>query len=95
MPYSLRIKDGTRSCTGDRSYSSSEDETDNKKGTENIVHSRIERFKGRILVGRPKIRWMDNRMDIRALKTVNWKRCARDRNKWMSVVEQAKTHTEL
>jgi hypothetical protein len=29
------------------------------------------------------------------MKIVNWKRCAQDRNKWESIVEQAKTHTEL
>jgi hypothetical protein len=47
-------------------------------------------------VGRPKIRWMDNVMkDIQAMKIVNWKRCAQDRNKWKAIVEQAKTRTEL
>jgi hypothetical protein len=38
-------------------------------------------------VGHPKIRWMDNVMkDIKAMKIVNWKRCAQDRNKWKSIV---------
>jgi hypothetical protein len=47
-------------------------------------------------VGHPKIRWMDTVMKgIRAMKTVNWKRCAQDRNKWKSTVEQDKTHIEL
>jgi hypothetical protein len=47
-------------------------------------------------VGRPKIRWMDNVMkDIQAVKIVNWKRCAQARNKWKSIVEQAKTCVEL
>jgi hypothetical protein len=33
-------------------------------------------------VGRPKIRWMDNVMkDIKAMKIVNWKRCAWEINK--------------
>jgi hypothetical protein len=33
--------------------------------------------------GCPRIRWMDNVMkDIQAMKIVNWKRCAQDRNKW-------------
>jgi hypothetical protein len=47
-------------------------------------------------VGRPKIRWMDNVMkDIQAVKIVKWKRCAQDRNKWKSIVEQAQTRTEF
>jgi hypothetical protein len=42
--------------------------------------------------GRPKIRWLDNVMkSIQAMKIVNWKRCARDRNKWKAIDEQAKT----
>jgi hypothetical protein len=32
---------------------------------------------------------MDNIMkEIQAMKTVNWKWCAQDRNKWKSIVEQ-------
>jgi hypothetical protein len=47
-------------------------------------------------VGCPKIRWMDNVMkDIQAMKIVNWKRCAQGRNKWKSIVEQAKTHIRV
>jgi hypothetical protein len=43
--------------------------------------------------GRPKSRCMDNVMkDIQTVKTGNWKRCAQDRSKWKSTVEQAKTH---
>jgi hypothetical protein len=39
---------------------------------------------------------MDNVMkDIQAMKIVNWKRCAQDRNKWKTIVEQAKTRIEL
>jgi hypothetical protein len=46
--------------------------------------------------GRPKIRWMDNVMkDIQAMKIVNWKRCAEDKNKWKSIEEQVTTHLEL
>jgi hypothetical protein len=38
-------------------------------------------------VGRPKIRWKNNVMkDIHAMKIVNWKRCAQDRNKRKSIV---------
>jgi hypothetical protein len=46
-------------------------------------------------VGCPTIRWMDNVMkDIQAVKIVNWKRCAQDRNRWKSIVEYAKTHIQ-
>jgi hypothetical protein len=47
-------------------------------------------------VRRPKIRWMNNVMkSIQAMKIDNWKRCAQDRNKWNSLVEQAKTHIDF
>jgi hypothetical protein len=47
-------------------------------------------------VGRPKVWWMDNVMkDIQTMRIVNCRRCAQDRNKWKSIVEQAKTHTEF
>jgi hypothetical protein len=46
-------------------------------------------------VGCPKIRRMHNLMkDIQAMKIVTWKRCVQDRNKWKSIVEQAKSHIE-
>jgi hypothetical protein len=32
---------------------------------------------------------------IQAMKIVNLKRCAQDRNKWKSTVEQAKTHMSV
>jgi hypothetical protein len=44
-------------------------------------------------VGRPKVKWMDIVMkDIQAMQIVKCRSCARDRNKWKSIVEQAKTH---
>jgi hypothetical protein len=44
-------------------------------------------------VGPLKIRSMDNVLeDIQAMKTVNWKWCAQDRNKWKTIVERVKTH---
>jgi hypothetical protein len=47
-------------------------------------------------VGRPKIRWLDNVMKgIQAMKIINWKIYAQDRNKWKSIIEQAKTHREF
>jgi hypothetical protein len=40
-------------------------------------------------IGRPKIRLMVNVMEgIEAMKTVNWKRWAEDRNKQMPIAEQ-------
>jgi hypothetical protein len=36
---------------------------------------------------------MDNVMkDIQEMKSVNWEKCAQDRNKWKSIVVQAKIH---
>jgi hypothetical protein len=32
---------------------------------------------------------------MQAVKIVNWKRCAQDRNRWKSAVEQAETQIEL
>jgi hypothetical protein len=47
-------------------------------------------------VGRPKIAWNDNVMiDIQAVKIVNRERFVQDRNRWKSIVEQAKTRIEL
>jgi hypothetical protein len=47
-------------------------------------------------VGRPEIRRMDTVMKgIQAMKIVKWKRCARDRNRWKSIVQQVRTHIEL
>jgi hypothetical protein len=44
-------------------------------------------------VGRPKIRWMDTVLKgIQAMKVVSCKRAGQDRNKYKSIVEQAKTH---
>jgi hypothetical protein len=57
-------------------------------------------YRCKLIASRPverlKIRWMDNVMrDIRAVNIVYCKRCAQDRNKWKSIVEQATTHVEL
>jgi hypothetical protein len=42
----------------------------------------------------PKIIWKDNVIKgIQVMKFANWKKCVWDRNKWKSVVEQAKTST--
>jgi hypothetical protein len=47
-------------------------------------------------IGRPKNRWDDDvRNYLKIMKVNNWKDCAKDRNKWKSVVEWAKTLTEL
>jgi hypothetical protein len=45
-----------------------------------------------IPVGRPKVRWMDDiKKDIETVEIVNCKTCAQNRNKWKSIIEQAKT----
>jgi hypothetical protein len=50
-----------------------------------------QREKWKLIASRPVGRQMDKVMKgIQTLKIVNWKRCAHDRNKWKSVVEQAK-----
>jgi hypothetical protein len=47
-------------------------------------------------IGRPKNRWDDDvRNYIKIMKVNNWKECAKDRNKWKSIVEWAKTLREL
>jgi hypothetical protein len=49
-----------------------------------------------IPVGRPNIRWMDNVMiDIQAVKIGNRERFVQNRNRWKSIVEEAKTRIEL
>jgi hypothetical protein len=47
-------------------------------------------YKWKLIVSRPvlrpKIRCMDTLMnDIQAVKILNWKTCARNRNKWKSI----------
>jgi hypothetical protein len=47
-------------------------------------------------VGRPEIRLMDTVMKgIQGMKIVKWKRCALDRNRWKSIVQQVRNHMEL
>jgi len=47
-------------------------------------------------IGRPKNRWdNDVRNDLKIMKVNNWKDRAKERNTWKSVVERAKTLTEL
>ena len=46
---------------------------------------------GRRLVGRPRLRWIDDlEDDLRQLKVRGWRRKAADRSEWTKVVEQAK-----
>jgi hypothetical protein len=47
-------------------------------------------------IGRPKNRWHNYvRNYLKIKKIYNWKGCGKDRNKWKSIAEQAKTLTEL
>ena len=46
--------------------------------------------------GRHKNRWDDDiKSDITIMKITNWKDCIRDRTKWKSLVEKAKTSLKL
>ena len=46
--------------------------------------------------GKPKIELFDDvRGDIKKMKISNWKRFVEDREEWIKIVEQAKTHLEL
>jgi hypothetical protein len=47
-------------------------------------------------IGKPKNRWDDDvRNDLKFMKVNNWKDCSKGRNKCKSIVERAKTLTEL
>jgi len=47
-------------------------------------------------IGRPKNRWDDDvKSDITRMKITNWKDCIRDRTKWKTLVEKAKTSLKL
>ena len=47
-------------------------------------------------LGRPKNRWEDDvRSDITRMKITNWKDCIRDRTKWKTPTEKAKTSLKL
>ncbi|KAG7311679.1 hypothetical protein JYU34_002732 [Plutella xylostella] len=48
---------------------------------------------GRRPVGRPRYRWSDAvEADLRELQVVDWRETALDRQKWRSLVSEAKTH---
>jgi len=47
-------------------------------------------------LGRPKNRWEDDvNSDITRMKITKWKDCIRDRTKWKTLVEKAKTSLKL
>jgi len=47
-------------------------------------------------LGRPKNRWEDDvKSDITRMEIANWKDCIRDRTKWKTLVEKAKTFLNL
>jgi len=47
-------------------------------------------------LGIPKNRWEDDvKSKITRMKIINWKDCIRDRTKWKSLVEKAKTSMKL
>jgi hypothetical protein len=51
-------------------------------------------YKWKLIASRPVGRWVDTVIKgIQMMETVNWKRCAQDRNRWKSIVEQANTQS--
>ena len=47
-------------------------------------------------LGRPKNRWEDDiKRDVTRMKITNWKDCIRNRTKWKTLVEKAKTSLKL
>ena len=52
--------------------------------------------KGRRAVGRPRLRWLDGVVaDCRAVGAWDWRRKALDRQRWLRLIEEAKTHPGL
>jgi hypothetical protein len=48
------------------------------------------------LVGRPKLRWLDQAgEDLNKIKVRNWREKCKDRKLWKEIVKQAKTHQGL
>jgi len=46
--------------------------------------------------GRPKLRWEDDILeDIKSMNVCNWKNITQNRDRWKSVVEQARTLNRL
>jgi hypothetical protein len=52
-------------------------------------------YKGR-LVGRPRLRWMDQvEEDLKRMRITGWRVKAEDRQEWSRIVELTKTHPGL
>jgi hypothetical protein len=50
----------------------------------------VSKPEGRREYGRPKLRWLDDVEDIKALGTRQWRIKAQDRNEWTAIKREAK-----
>jgi hypothetical protein len=54
---------------------------------------------GRLFIGRrkgrPRLRWMDDVVDLKAMKIMQWMEKTKDREQWRLVVEEARAHPGL
>jgi hypothetical protein len=64
------------------------------KAVEKIKNTLYARWKpmSKRPIGRPKTRWEDDVLeDIKSMNMRNWKKVAKNRDRWKKVIEQART----
>jgi hypothetical protein len=52
-----------------------------------VLNAKLE---GRRTVGRPRLRWLDDEADIKALGVKRWRIKAQDRKEWSAIIREAK-----